>query len=51
MLNLMKLCKPLGEYSWLVNVVRRLQKIKNNLEKAVDEAISVMPDNFLIKKF
>ena len=49
--ELMKLCKPLEEYSWLVDTVRRLQKIKNNLEEAVDEAISIMPDDFLIKKF
>ena len=49
--ELMKLCKPLEKYSWLVDTVRRLQKIKNNLEEAVDEAISEMSDNFLIKKF
>ena len=49
--ELMKLCKPLEEYSWLVDTIRRLQKIKDNLEKAIDEAISIMPDDFLIKKF
>ena len=49
--ELMKLCKPLEEYSWLVDTVRRLQKNKKDIEQAVDIAISEMPDDFLIKKF
>ena len=49
--ELMKLCKPLEEYSWLVDTVRRLQKNKKDIEQAVDIAISEMSDDFLIKKF
>ena len=49
--ELMKACKPLEEYSWLVEAVRRYQTIKKDIEQAVDCAISEMPDDFLIKKF
>ena len=49
--ELMKSCKPLEEYSWLVDAVRHYQKIMKNIEQAVDVAISEMPDDFLIKKF
>ena len=49
--ELMKACKPLEEYSWLVDTVRRYQKIMKDIEQAVDVAISEMPDDFLIKKF
>ncbi len=49
--RLMNTCKPLEEYSWLVDAVRRHQKRTMNLEEAVEAAIEEMPDNFLIKKF
>ena len=49
--ELMKACKPLEEYSWLVDTVRHYQKIMKDIEQAVDVAISEMPDDFLIKKF
>jgi len=43
-------CKPLGDYSWFV------AKIRSNcaamgIEQAVDEAVSSMPDNFVLKSF
>ena len=49
--ELMKACKPLEEYSWLVDTVRHYQTIKKDIEQAVDVAISEMPDDFIIKKF
>ena len=48
---LMEACRPLNEYAWLVDAVRRYQKAKRNLEAAFDAAIAEMPDDFSIKKF
>lgn len=50
-LELMKACRPPEEYSWLVDAVRRHQQRTNNLKEAVEEVISEMPDEFLIKNF
>ena len=49
--NLMEACKPLNEYAWLVETIRKYQKNFNNLDKAVDTAINEMPDDFITKKF
>ena len=52
-LKLMKDCKPLMEYSWLVAEVRK-NNITNDTDgfsSAVDQAITAMPDEFLIKPF
>ena len=49
--KLMEDCKPLQEYAWLVDAIRRHQKNLQNLELSVDAAINDMPDEFLIKKF
>ena len=48
---LMEACKPLMEYSWLVENIRQNNKILKNIEKAVDKALDEMPDDFVIKKF
>ena len=48
---LMEACKPLMEYSWLVENIRQKNKILKNIEKAVDKALDEMPDDFVIKKF
>ena len=48
---LMEACKPLKEYAWLVDAIRRHEKISHDIEAAVDAAIDEMPDDFLIKKF
>ena len=46
-------CKPLKEYSWLVNQIREINKVKGNedIGSAIDQAISAMPDDFEIKSF
>lgn len=49
--KLMDSCRPLNEYAWLVDTIRRYQKNLMNLEAAVDAAINEMPDDFIIKKF
>ena len=37
--KLMESCKPLSEYAWLVDRVRKHQETTKNLETAVDKAI------------
>ena len=49
--KLMDACKPLKEYAWLVDAVRRHQAEKMDLDAAVDAAIDEMPENFLLKSF
>ena len=51
--KLMEACKPLMEYSWLVAKIRNIKKNndENAIISAIDQAISEMPDNFLIKQF
>ena len=46
-------CKPLGEYSWLVDEVRRNNTTKDEegMSSAIDKAISSMPDDYVIKPF
>ena len=50
---LLEACKPLGEYSWLVDEIRRnnTTKDEDGMSSAVDRAISDMPDSFVIKSF
>ena len=48
---LMEACEPLKEYAWLVDAIRRHEKIFQDIEAAVDAALDEMPDDFLIKKF
>ena len=49
--ELMAACAPLREYSWFVDAVRRHQAECGDLEKAVDEALREMPDDFSIKEY
>ena len=50
---LLDACKPLGEYSWLVNEVRRNSATKDEegMSSVIDKAISAMPDDYVIKPF
>ena len=48
--DLMKACKPLQEYAWLVQKVRNNRQ-HMNLKDAVDRAINEMPKSCLIKAF
>jgi hypothetical protein len=51
--RLMEACKPLAEYSWLVAEVRKNNTTKDEegASSAIDQAITAMPDDFLIKPF
>ena len=51
--ELLDACKPLGEYSWLVDEVRRNNTTKDEegMSSAIDKAISAMPDDYVIKPF
>lgn len=46
----MEKCKPLGEYAWFIDTVRKNMKKMDN-EAAVDRAIDPMPRDFEIRKF
>ena len=43
-------CKPLDEYTWLVDRIRRLEA-ERDPGAAIDAALDEMPDSFLIKPF
>ena len=47
----MEACIPLKENAWFVETVRNNIDKTGNIEKAVDEALKMMPDSFMIKKF
>ena len=51
--KLLEACKPLGEYSWLVDQIRRNNTMndENGASSAIDKAISAMPDDYVIKPF
>ena len=51
--QLLDACRPLGEYSWLVDEVRRNNTTidEEGMSSAIDKAISAMPDDFVIKPF
>ena len=44
-------CKPLYEYSRLIQTIRDYKKTINEIEKAVDKAITDMPDDYILKQF
>ena len=47
--ELLDSCKPLYEYSWLIDTIRDYQKSGDALNVAVDKAVDEMPDGFIIK--
>ena len=49
--ELMTACKPLEEYSWFVEEIRKNSKTAANTEDAVDTALETMPEDFMIKPF
>ena len=51
--DLMKACKPLAEYSWLVAEIRKNNKFRDEegVSSAIDQAITAMPDEYVIKPF
>ena len=48
--KLLEACKPLSEYAWIVQEVRK-NKTREDLDSAIDRAITDMPDEFFIKPF
>ena len=51
--KLLDACKPLMEYSWLAAKIRSIKKSndENAVASAIDQAITAMPDDFIIKPF
>ena len=50
-IELMNACKPLAEYSWFINEIRKNQSNGQNLEAAVDAALEEMPVDYVIRSF
>ena len=48
--SLLELCRPLREYAWLVKEIQNIRK-NEELESAIDRAISRMPVDFVIRPF
>ncbi len=48
--NLMDHCRPLFEYAWFINEIRKNQK-QHGLNQSVNLAIQAMPRDFIIKEF
>ena len=51
--ELMEACKPLAEYSWLVAEIRNNNETQDEegASSAIDQAITAMPDDYVIKPF
>ena len=49
--EIMERCRPLEEYAWLVDAVRRHQDEKMDLDRAVDASLNEMPEDFVIRPF
>ena len=51
--KLLRACKPLEEYSWLVAEIQKnnVSKDEAGFSSAIDYAISIMPDDYVIKLF
>ena len=47
--ELMNACRPLAEYAWFIEEIRKNQAGKMDIETAVDKAIDDMPDTYVIK--
>ena len=48
--SLLELCRPLREYAWLIKEIQDIRK-NEELESAIDRAISRMPTDFVIRPF
>ena len=48
--SLLDACKPLREYAWLVKLVQEIKR-NEDVESAIDRAITAIPEDFIIKPF
>ena len=49
--ELMEACRPLYEYSWFIQTIRELRKRLKDIGEATGKALTVMPDDFILKPF
>ena len=49
--ELMEACRPLYEYSWFIQSIRELRKRLKDIGEATGKALTVMPDDFVLKPF
>jgi len=44
-------CRPLMEYSWFVEKIRKNKNRRMTLENAIDEALDEMPEDYVIRSW
>ena len=49
--KIMESCKPLFEYSWFIDKIRENQRFGMDLSDAVDDAVSSMPKDYVLRSF
>ena len=49
--KLLQACKPLQEYTWIIEEIRRRKAQGESLEKAIEHTISAVPADYLLKTF
>lgn len=49
--ELMEACKPLAEYAWMVEQIRKNREAGLEIGEAVDKAIDDMPSDYAIRRF
>ena len=49
--EILKACRPLMEYAWLVEQIRENRGAEMDIEKAVDKAIDDIPEEYEIRMF
>ncbi|MCR4745629.1 MAG: hypothetical protein K5894_10435, partial [Lachnospiraceae bacterium] len=52
--ELLEKCKPLGEYAWLVDRIRKIKSEQNSgnpIESIIDRAITEIPEGFVLRPF
>lgn len=49
-INMLQACKPLEEYTWTVETIRKYEK-EMELTEAIDRTLDEMPDDYIIKPY
>ena len=44
-------CRPLYEYSWIIQKIRDNKNEEKDIEEAIDKVISELPNDFIVKSF
>lgn len=50
-LNIMNACKPLCDYAWFIDTIRKYQAMYYPLDEAVDKTLAEATEDFVLKSF